>query len=278
MSDRRRRRRADRGDRRRDLGLLVGPRGATLQAIEELVRTVVQRQTEGHGARIHVDVGGYRAKRREALAQFTRELAEKVHGDGQGAGARADAAADRKVVHDAIAEIDGVTTASEGEEPRRRVVIRPADLTVVGRRRSTCAPSSSRRPGRAASSGPARSTRTSTTPRRSPRLLGAAGRPVPRPRHRRRPPRPVLAARLARGAGRRSSTPAAPVGDFLREAVETLGLADRVDVRRAPGPRTPPGTRSCREPFDLVVARGFGPPAVTAECAVGFLRPAAGSS
>ena len=61
-----------------DLGLLVGPKGATLHAIEELVRTVVQRQTDGHGVRIHVDVAGYRAKRREALADFTRSLAEKV--------------------------------------------------------------------------------------------------------------------------------------------------------------------------------------------------------
>jgi spoIIIJ-associated protein len=61
-----------------NIGLLVGPKGATLTAIEELVRTVVQRQTDGRGARINVDVGGYRAKRREALEAFTRSLAEKV--------------------------------------------------------------------------------------------------------------------------------------------------------------------------------------------------------
>src|SRR5919204_3490548 len=59
-----------------NLGLLVGPRGATLAAIEELVRTVVQRQTGGHGVRVHVDVAGYRAKRREALAEFAHQLAE----------------------------------------------------------------------------------------------------------------------------------------------------------------------------------------------------------
>ena len=95
-----------------NLGLLVGPRGATLAAVEELVRTVVQRQTGGHGVRVHVDVGGYRAKRREALSEFARQLAERVR--------------DRKVVHDVVAEMEGVTTTSEGEEPRRRVVIRPA--------------------------------------------------------------------------------------------------------------------------------------------------------
>jgi spoIIIJ-associated protein len=66
-----------------DLGLLVGPKGATLQAIEELVRTVVQRRTEGHGARIHVDVGGYRAKRRAALERFALDLAEQVRESGE---------------------------------------------------------------------------------------------------------------------------------------------------------------------------------------------------
>jgi spoIIIJ-associated protein len=109
-----------------NLGLLVGPRGATLSALEELVRTVVQRHTGGHGARINVDVGGYRAKRREALSEFTRDLARKVLESGQEQALEPMAASDRKVVHDALAEMDGVTTGSEGEEPRRRVVIRPA--------------------------------------------------------------------------------------------------------------------------------------------------------
>ncbi|HEX6311964.1 MAG TPA: RNA-binding cell elongation regulator Jag/EloR [Acidimicrobiia bacterium] len=109
-----------------NLGLLVGPRGATLAAMEELVRTVVQRHTGGHGARINVDVGGYRAKRRQALTDFSRELAEKVLETGDEQALEPMSAADRKVVHDAIAEVDGVTTGSEGEEPRRRVVIRRA--------------------------------------------------------------------------------------------------------------------------------------------------------
>jgi spoIIIJ-associated protein len=109
-----------------DLGLLVGPRGVTLQAIEDLVRTVVQRQTEGHGVRINVDVAGYRAKRREALAGFARELAEKVRESGADQALEPMSASDRKVVHDTVAEIDGVATISEGEEPRRRVVMHPA--------------------------------------------------------------------------------------------------------------------------------------------------------
>ena len=109
-----------------DLGLLVGPRGATLQAIEELVRTVVQRRTEGHGTRINVDVAGYRARRREALSQFAAELAATVLESGKEKALEPMNPADRKVVHDTIAELDGVTTMSEGEEPRRRVVVQPA--------------------------------------------------------------------------------------------------------------------------------------------------------
>jgi spoIIIJ-associated protein len=109
-----------------DLGLLVGPRGATLQAIEELVRTVVQRRTEGHGTRINVDVAGYRARRREALARFAEELASKVRENGRDQALEPMPPADRKVVHDTIADLEGVTTVSEGEEPRRRVVVRPA--------------------------------------------------------------------------------------------------------------------------------------------------------
>lgn len=109
-----------------NLGLLVGPRGATLAAMEELVRTVVQRHTGGHGARINVDVGGYRSKRRQALTEFSREIAGNVLETGKEQALEPMTAADRKVVHDALAETDGVITGSEGEDPRRRVVIRPA--------------------------------------------------------------------------------------------------------------------------------------------------------
>ena len=107
-----------------DLGLLVGQKGLTLQSIEELVRTVVQRQTEGRGARINVDVAGYRAKRREALERFVQDLADKVRESGTELALEPMSAADRKVVHDTIAPLEGLTTLSEGEEPRRHVVVR----------------------------------------------------------------------------------------------------------------------------------------------------------
>jgi spoIIIJ-associated protein len=108
-----------------NLGLLVGPRGATLAAIEDLTRTVVQRTTDGHGARLNVDVAGYRAKRRDALAEFTRVLAAQVLETSRPQALEPMSAADRKVVHDVAAEIEGIATESEGEDPRRRVVLRP---------------------------------------------------------------------------------------------------------------------------------------------------------
>jgi spoIIIJ-associated protein len=108
------------------LGLLVGPKGATLHAIEELARAVVQHESGGHGARVRVDVGGYRAKRRAALADFTRTLAGQVVESGEEKVLEPMSSPDRKVVHDTAAEIDGVESLSEGEEPRRYVVIRPA--------------------------------------------------------------------------------------------------------------------------------------------------------
>ncbi len=109
-----------------DLGLLIGPRGATLGALQEVTRTVVQRQTGGRNGRILVDVGGYREKRKVALARFTHEIAAQVKESGVRKAMEPMNAADRKVVHDTVNEIDGVSTTSEGEEPSRRVVIEPS--------------------------------------------------------------------------------------------------------------------------------------------------------
>jgi spoIIIJ-associated protein len=108
------------------LGVLVGPRGATLHAVEELVRAVMQHISGGHSARVHVDVGGYRERRRAALAAFAEQVAAEVRETGNERALEPMSPPDRKVVHDALSEVEGVTTGSEGEEPRRRVVIRPA--------------------------------------------------------------------------------------------------------------------------------------------------------
>lgn len=110
-----------------DLGLLVGPKGNTLAAVQELSRTVVHRRVPGQAAgRIRLDVGGYRQRRREALERFTQSIAEEVLASGVQKALEPMSPADRKVVHDTVNEMDGVSTISEGEDARRRVVIIPA--------------------------------------------------------------------------------------------------------------------------------------------------------
>ena len=107
------------------LGVLVGPKGQTLHALEEVVRAAVQRHAGGHSARVHVDVSGYRERRRTALAEFARSVAAEVVETGTAKSLEPMSSSDRKVVHDALAEFEGVVTGSEGEDPRRRVVISP---------------------------------------------------------------------------------------------------------------------------------------------------------
>jgi spoIIIJ-associated protein len=109
-----------------DLGLMIGPKGATLQAIQELSRSVLQRQLPGEAhARIRVDVSGYRARRREALEAFVRTVAADVVASGTQKALEPMSPPDRKVVHDTVNDIDGVHTISEGEDHRRRVVLLP---------------------------------------------------------------------------------------------------------------------------------------------------------
>jgi spoIIIJ-associated protein len=108
-----------------DLGLLIGPKGATLLAIQNLTRTVVHHETGASNGRINVDVGGYRLKRTEALARFAKQVATSVQQNGVRTALEPMSSVDRKVVHDAISGIDGVSTVSEGEEPHRRVIVVP---------------------------------------------------------------------------------------------------------------------------------------------------------
>lgn len=108
-----------------DLGLLIGPKGVALQSLQELTRTVVQRQTGARSGRVLVDVSGYRQRRKEALERFARKIAEDVLSSGTRIVLEPMNPSDRKVIHDTMNTIDGVTTSSEGEEPRRRVVVSP---------------------------------------------------------------------------------------------------------------------------------------------------------
>lgn len=109
------------------LGLLVGPRGSTLAAVQELSRTALQHALGGaRGARLRVDVAGYWERRREALARFARQVAAQVLESGSAVALEPMEAADRKIVHDTVNTIDGVETVSDGEASRRHVVIRPS--------------------------------------------------------------------------------------------------------------------------------------------------------
>lgn len=106
-----------------DLGLLIGPRGSTLLAIQDVTRVVSQRRLGDHDTRLRVDVGGYRQRRREALARFAVQVADDVMATGVTRVLEPMPSADRKIVHDALAGRPGIETRSEGEEPNRRVVV-----------------------------------------------------------------------------------------------------------------------------------------------------------
>lgn len=101
---------------------LVGTKGAVMSAVQEVTRTVVQRRFH-QPARVRLDIAGYNERRREALAIYAERLASQVLEDGGEIMLEPMNPADRKVVHDAIAAIDGVESYSEGEDPRRSVVI-----------------------------------------------------------------------------------------------------------------------------------------------------------
>lgn len=105
-----------------DAGLLIGTRGQTLDAMQELLRTVVQRQAETR-VRVVLDVDGYRARRREAVLRQTEEMLRVAREDGESE-LEPMSAYERKLVHQAIAEIDGFSSFSEGQDPRRRVRIK----------------------------------------------------------------------------------------------------------------------------------------------------------
>jgi spoIIIJ-associated protein len=107
-----------------DLGVLVGPDGAVLEALQELTRLAVLRET-GERSRLMLDVAGHRAARRAALEQEAAEASARVRGSGEPLRLAPMTPFERKVVHDAVAAA-GLRSESEGEEPQRRVVVLPA--------------------------------------------------------------------------------------------------------------------------------------------------------
>lgn len=109
-----------------DLGLMVGPGGATLLAIQDLTRVASQRRLGDQDTRLRIDIAGYRERRKEALSRFAHKVAAEVKETGSSRMLEPMSSADRKIVHDTLAEFEGVTTRSEGDDPRRRVVVEPA--------------------------------------------------------------------------------------------------------------------------------------------------------
>ena len=112
-----------------DLGFLVGTKGATLLALQDLTRVVSQRRLGDHETRLRVDVAGYREKRREALSRFALKVAEDVKTSGQARALEPMNSSDRKIVHDALTEVEGISTRSEGSDPFRRVVVALASIS-----------------------------------------------------------------------------------------------------------------------------------------------------
>ena len=108
-----------------DMSLLIGRDGQTLEAIQELTRMVVGKRLDQR-VRVIVDVEDYRKRREARLEEDAREIAERVRENGQEEALEPMNSYERKLVHDAVAEVDGVETESRGVDPERYVVIVPA--------------------------------------------------------------------------------------------------------------------------------------------------------
>jgi spoIIIJ-associated protein len=107
-----------------DLSQLVGPRGEVLEALQELTRLAVYRET-GERSRLMLDIGGYRAQKKVQLIKQAEEVVAQVKESGAPASFEPMSPFERKVVHDVVAAA-GLTSESQGVEPRRYVVVQPA--------------------------------------------------------------------------------------------------------------------------------------------------------
>ncbi len=105
-----------------DLTKLVGDRGAVLEALQELTRLAVQQES-GNRSRLMLDIAGWRQSRRDELTELGTRTANEVLTAGEPVRLRPMTPFERKVVHDAVARVKGVSSESEGEEPRRQVVV-----------------------------------------------------------------------------------------------------------------------------------------------------------
>ncbi|MDH6244383.1 R3H domain-containing nucleic acid-binding protein [Mycobacterium sp. OTB74] len=107
-----------------DLSKLVGRKGEVLDALQELTRLAVHQKT-GERSRLMLDIARWRRQRRDELAALGKQVAERVAQSGQREELSPMTPFERKIVHDAVAAVDGVHSESEGVEPSRRVVVLP---------------------------------------------------------------------------------------------------------------------------------------------------------
>jgi len=106
-----------------EIGILIGRRGHTVDSLQELVRSHVQHRT-GERCRVQVDVEDYRKRQRSRIVRQAREVARRVTKTGRTESLEPMNAYERKLVHDAVGEFNGLETVSEGEDPERFVVVR----------------------------------------------------------------------------------------------------------------------------------------------------------
>lgn len=113
----------------KSLGVLIGRRGDTLDSIQYLVNLVAAKHARESGdnekIRYILDVEGYRKKREEGLVEMALKTAEKVQSEGKKAILEPMNAMERRLIHTALQDMDGITTYSEGRDPFRRIVIAP---------------------------------------------------------------------------------------------------------------------------------------------------------
>jgi spoIIIJ-associated protein len=110
-----------------DLGVLIGRRGQTVDAIEQIANAIVHRQIGPGSKRASVDAGGYRERQKAALSYAALQAAKRVISSGEPQALEPMSAYERRLVHERLKGYTGVTTTSEGSDPSRHVVVLPAD-------------------------------------------------------------------------------------------------------------------------------------------------------
>jgi spoIIIJ-associated protein len=115
-----------------ETGLVIGKKGQTLDSLQYLVNKIVSKGVpeDGESKPINVDAEGYRGRRAESLIELAHRLAEKAKRTGRPVEAEAMSAADRRIIHVALAEMDGISTHSEGEGIYRHLVVSPTSSSA----------------------------------------------------------------------------------------------------------------------------------------------------